>query len=126
MNTANDKGVDVPAVMDRTTQKLRADDWHGAPSMEEARAAVAEAFAERDKLRNIVRSHEAQILRMTAERAELVEAAEEQRRAFRDYGRMEVTRDTDPLTIIESPEWDRLCDADMRLKAALARVGGAK
>ena len=41
----------------------------------EARAAVAEAFAERDRLRNIVRSHEAQILRMTAERAELVEAA---------------------------------------------------
>lgn len=40
MKAANEKGV--LAVMDRATQKLRGDDWHGAPSMEEARATVAE------------------------------------------------------------------------------------
>ena len=70
-------------------------------------AAVAEAFAERDRLRNIVRSHEAQILRMTAERAAVAELIE--------AGKFLATN---PLGMITP-------GALNRWNAALARVGGA-
>ena len=73
-------------------------------------AAVAEAFAERDRLRNIVRSHEAQIIRMAEERAELVEVLDEA------YGELlaDSTRDGPRALLLT------------RIETALARVGGAK
>jgi hypothetical protein len=103
---------DVLAVMRASAKRERLDEnSHHAACMEEARAAVAEAFAERDRLRNIVRRREAQILRMTAERAELIEAA----RLMADL-MPDAELETDPVQ----------GEIVARLRAALARCGGAK
>lgn len=100
---------DVLAVMDRCVEILHHNAWgEDREDLEEARAAVAEAFAERDRLRNIVRSHEAQILRMTAERAAVAELIE--------AGKFLATN---PLGMITP-------GALNRWNAALARAGGAK
>ena len=114
---------DVLAVMDDDRRVLvAASRLSSIPTViadhDEARAAVAEAFAERDRLRNIVRSHEAQILRMTAERAELVEAAK------RAEDRLGVliecdNEDNGGASPDDVAAWETL-------RAALARCGGAK
>lgn len=62
------------ALADRILEFLRGQASHDPYQLlREARAAVAELDAERDRLANIVRSHEAQILRMTSEAAALGE-----------------------------------------------------
>lgn len=72
--------------------------------------AVSDLIAERDRLANIVRSHEAQIIRMTSERAELIEALEQSQQWI-----MRAVTDgySQPSTAIL-----------FRNKAALARVQG--
>lgn len=78
----------------------------------ESRAAVAELIAERDRLANIVRSHEAQITRMTQERATLIEAASRARGIF-----ARINGDSDEA-INDS------CDGMALLDATLARLQG--
>lgn len=85
---------------------------------DEARAAVAEAFAERDKLRNIVRSHEAQILRMTAERAAVAELVREAQAVLDHVEDEGAVRIGNQCTLCHTYR--------SRLRAALARVQGGE
>lgn len=127
---SSDARVDVLAVMDaacdeitnataRRCQTTRAagEKFDAAPhhakatALAEARAAVAELIAERDRLANIVRSHEAQIVRMTAEAAavaELVAGAAKASVALNNY------------RATGKPDYAALTEASDALRAALA------
>lgn len=88
--------------------------------------AVAELIAERDKLANIVRSHEAQIVRMAAERAGLIEAA----KAIKANPHVDLGDLVYQVREREGEGWDgasvkQWSDAVQAFDAALARIGGA-
>ena len=108
----NTNKIDALAVMKEVQSilpRMTIADGNLAEDHFNAIAAVAALIAERDRLANIVNSHEKQILRMASERAELIEAA----RAAR-----EVDKGMSP----PRSDWDE----HRRLDAALARVGAAQ
>ena len=93
--------------------RRRAEDAEDALAQD--RAAVAKLVAERDRLANIVRDHEAQIRRMTADAgavAELVEADKEYDAACAEWDASTYPRPA-----------DRLKAARARRAAALAKFG---
>ena len=91
--------------------------------LREARAAVAEVFAERDRLANIVHSHEKQILRMTNERAEFVAAVIEFRASL---AALVICLEQEAPKDVYKAVSERYLAADTRCDAALARMQGGQ
>jgi hypothetical protein len=107
-NMQTNGAVDVLAVMDAAETRCGPE---LAAAMTEARAGVAELIAERDRLANIVSSHEAQIERMKSGQVELIRAA----------GSVAVD-----LSALGAPTKTERDDMIACLRAAIARVGGGK